>query len=73
MIPRGFRENPKAETEECTMAASPPDPNDAPDFAADFAAFSTRLSLATLPPGVVEVVRTDILDTLACADRKSVV
>lgn len=49
------------------MAASPPDPNDAPDFAADFAAFSTRLSLATLPPGVVEVVRTDILDTLACA------
>jgi 2-methylcitrate dehydratase PrpD len=49
------------------MAASNEPADTRPDFAADFAAFSSALTLARMPTPVVEAVKADIFDTLACA------
>lgn len=38
-----------------------------PDFAEEFAAFSSALTLDAMPPEAVEAVLTDIFDTLSCA------
>lgn len=38
-----------------------------PEFAEDFAAFSSALTLETMPEAAIEAARTDIFDTLACA------
>ena len=37
------------------------------DFAADYADFSANLRIESMPPQVIEAVKTDIFDTLACA------
>ena len=37
------------------------------DFAAEFAAFASSLTVGDLPPDVLDAVRCDIFDTLACA------
>jgi 2-methylcitrate dehydratase PrpD len=49
------------------MAASFEDPAARPDFAVDFAAFSSALAVADLPAEVLATVKADIFDTLACA------
>lgn len=38
-----------------------------PEFAQEFAAFSSALTVEALPPGVLEAVRTNLFDTLSCA------
>lgn len=38
-----------------------------PDFAEEFAAFTAKLRVEHLPDDVIEMVKTDIFDTLACA------
>ena len=37
------------------------------DFAEDFAVFSSNLTVGAIPPDVLDTVRRDIFDTLACA------
>lgn len=48
--------------------ASANEPEDTrPDFAVDFASFSSGLTLAKLPSAAIDAVKTDVFDTLACA------
>ena len=49
------------------MAESFEDATARPDFAVDFATFSSALTVADLPAEVIETVKADIFDTLACA------
>jgi 2-methylcitrate dehydratase PrpD len=53
--------------EAMTMPARAAVPKARPDFAADYAAFSANLSVDGMPPEVIEAVKTDLFDTLACA------
>lgn len=49
------------------MAAQHIEAEDRPEFAGEFAAFSSRLQAADLDPAVLEAVRVNLFDTLACA------
>src|SRR5690242_9932075 len=39
----------------------------APDFAATFADFSSRLQVETMPPEAIAAAKANLFDTLACA------
>ena len=49
------------------MNSQSPVPPEAPDFAEVFAAFASTLMLEDIPDAVLDVVRMDIFDTMACA------